>query len=686
MPICLRLLGVAAIWLSGCGEGGAGAVFVTGNWGYTCAIDDSGALVCWGALAASAEFGGQSEPTGTPTVVADGRWTAVAAGTGHACAIAEDGTLWCWGRNYAGQLGDGTLASRAEPAQVGTDADWESIAVGGGHSCGLRAGGALYCWGGPDYGQSSGEPDAWVPLPVRIEGAWRQISAHWYQVCAIRDDASLWCWRDALPPPSASEPFEPPRPIGDARWRQIAVGVLFSAGIQEDGTLWMLDRDDQPTQVGADANWATVAASYHACATRTDGTLWCWGRNDSGQLGLGARSIEVVDPGQVGSASDWLTVTAAGAHSCGMRVDGQLSCWGRNGLGELGIGELPYHPAPARVGEDDGWSAPTVGYGYSCALRGGSLACWGRGASLGTGSREDQQVPATVAGQFTAVEARPFHACGLDGDGALHCWSDASTPTPVLGGTRFRSLGAGEGASCAISEGDRLFCSGGDPIDSPPTQVDASSWQAVSSSYDHTCAITRAEPGGGEELFCWGGNRHGELGLGDLADRAAPAPVGTGTWLAVSAANGHEGLAGGYTCAISNDGGRGRLFCWGDASFGRLGDGEQEGVVDTPRQVGTDDTWQTVSAGPKRACAIRADGSLWCWGFNGFGGLGIGAADDQLHRPTRIGANRMWSDVAVRDHTCATATDGSLWCWGWGFQGELGDGNAWRLEPVPVAL
>jgi alpha-tubulin suppressor-like RCC1 family protein len=327
-----------------------------------------------------------------------------------------------------------------------------------------------------------------------------------------------------------------------------------------------------------------------------------------------------------------------------------------------------------------------VGYGTSCGIRGGVASCWGYGGwgQLGNGSLDDRLAPTAIDGAFTSIEAGSFYACARSATGALFCWGaeQSSSPTEIIPGVAIQAISEGEGSTCAIIETGGLYCWNGISIAFPgvAAQEIGSTWRAVASCDTHWCAID-----GAGALSCWGTNFDGQLGLGDLVDRADPTRIGVDTWLAVAVDSG-DGAYGAYTCGITDDGGRGRLFCWGSANFGRLGDGAAEGVVPDPTQVGTDDDWVSVSAGDWRACGIRADGSLWCWGANGDGGVGIGMRDDELHLPTRIGPDLTWSDVSVADHTCATATDGSFWCWGYGARGELGEGAAWRTEPTPVAL
>ena len=153
------------------------------------------------------------------------------------------------------------------------------------------------------------------------------------------------------------------------------------------------------------ASWAHIAAGeYYDCGIRTDATLWCWGSNDSGQLGIGGATGQDL-PRQVTTpaAGGWASITAGSYHTCATRTDGTLWCWGNNDSGQLGIGsesetgqDLPQQvttPAPG------GWTSVTAGGFHTCATRtGGTLWCWGWGASgqLGIGNGNDQDLPQQV--------------------------------------------------------------------------------------------------------------------------------------------------------------------------------------------------------------------------------------------------------------------------------------------------
>ena len=122
--------------------------------------------------------------------------------------------------------------------------------------------------------------------------------------------------------------------------------------------------------------WTAVAAGeLHTCGIRVDQTLWCWGRNDLGELGLGTDELELDVPAQVG-ADTWASVSAAGEHTCGVKTDGTGWCWGENATGQLGDGQDPDLRSPGMV--MGAWKVISTGLHHTCGIHAdGGLACWG---------------------------------------------------------------------------------------------------------------------------------------------------------------------------------------------------------------------------------------------------------------------------------------------------------------------
>jgi len=197
-----------------------------------------------------------------------------------------------------------------------------------------------------------------------------------------------------------------------------------------------------------------------------------------------------------------------------------------------------------------------------------------------------------------------------------------------------------------------------------PTQVEtATNWASVSCGHWHTLAIKTDGT-----LWAWGDNNVGQLGLGDTTERSTPTQVETATnWASVSCGNDH-------TLAIKTDG---TLWAWG-------GNGD---IEDTPNLLGTGTNWSAVSYGGSHIGAIKTDGTLWAWGWNYYGQLGLGDNTDR-NTPAQVGRATNWASVSCGgSRTFAIKTDGTLWAWGNNPYGQLGLGyNTDRNTPVQVEM
>ena len=335
---------------------------------HSCAVAVDGSLWCWGANATGQLGNGGSINAALPLRVAGSLWSDVAAGYGETCGLQSTGDLWCWGNNGSGQLGNGSAKSGsfvAIPLQV-PGAGWTGVSLGEYHVCGMQQDGTLWTWGDNSSDQlgDSAAPSAGRSSPGAVGSSpWFAVGAGSLHNCAIQTDRTLWCWGNN------------------------ADGQLG------DGTTHMRVN---PTQVlGAD--WASVSAGlYHTCATKTDGSLWCWGDNSNGQLGV-VTSAPSPSPVQVtAGAATWLSVTTGQSHTCGLHSDKSLWCWGGNADGQLGIASNLPASIPTAVAPGTLWKVASAGGSHSCAIADdGTLWCWGRNANgqLGIGGQTPQTAP-----------------------------------------------------------------------------------------------------------------------------------------------------------------------------------------------------------------------------------------------------------------------------------------------------
>jgi cysteine-rich repeat protein len=345
----------------------------------------------------------------------------VAVGGQSTCALRSDSSLWCWGNNSSGQLRLSNTSNRLTPVAV-AGAAWDQVGCGQTHSCAVRGDGSLACWGNNGSGQLGATTAANTGEQVEVPGGpWQSVAAGMYQTCAIKQDFTLWCWGDntngqlgtgnTVASPS-------PAQVAGQGWSQVSSTFLHTCAVKQEGTLWcwginanlelgtpLVAFSMTPSQVGKDADWIQVTTGYyHTCAIKRDGTLWCWGGNTAGQLGNDSIPVlstaQTSDPVQVVGTS-WKGVSAGLSHTCAVKAEGTLWCWGDNTHGKLGDQSTDAKGTPvAVVVAGQTWIMVAAGVSHSCALaNSGSLWCWGDNSAgqLGIGSNDPHESPTAVA-------------------------------------------------------------------------------------------------------------------------------------------------------------------------------------------------------------------------------------------------------------------------------------------------
>jgi len=198
-------------------------------------------------------------------------------------------------------------------------------------------------------------------------------------------------------------------------------------GLGQLGLEDILDRSS-PEQVGALTNWSSIAAggAYHTLATKTDGSLWSWGRNTEGQLGQ-EDIIHRSSPVQVGALTDWSSVAGGLYHTLATKTDGSLWSWGDNTNGELGLEDILDRSSPEQVGALTNWSSAACGYYHTLAIKtDGSLWSWGDNlyGQLGLEDILDRSSPVQVGALTTwsSVACGAYHTLATKTDGTLWSW------------------------------------------------------------------------------------------------------------------------------------------------------------------------------------------------------------------------------------------------------------------------
>ena len=325
-------------------------------------------------------------------------------------------------------------------------------------------------------------------------------------------------------------------------------------------------------------------------------------------------------------------VDSGDAHSCATRF-GILYCWGANVDGRLGVGDNEDRNAPARVGFDADWVKVATGVAHTCALKqSGSVWCFGANTvgQLGQGNNAPSNVPQQVQlpGKAIQLSSEANTACAVLDDGALYCWG--------------RNWEGNIGLNDKHPGVDQL---------SPIRSGTDNDWQVTGTGDGHTCGVR-----GVGLLFGWGRNTAANLGLGQTNDQQRRSATQIGTdedWLSVvSGQDSSCGIRGQRSPGEANA--TGELFCWGGNSFGNLGLGDTMPRL-VPTQVVPGRLWAQVSVDTFHGCGIDADSNLYCWGRGIEGQLGAG---DNAERssPELIGPG--FAQVVVgRMSTCAATTE-----------------------------
>lgn len=351
---------------------------------------------------------GMNAPAEASISASPAGWATISSGNYANCGVRVDGTLWCWGGNSSGELGLGDRKPRSEPTQVGEATTWASVSLGPSHACAIQLDESLWCWGSNKYGELGiGQRSSGPIVPTRVNkgghGGWLEVTTGGHYTCAVDRTHRYWCWGFDIDGQfgSGTTGGHSTRPylVGTTRvWASVSAsrydahtcgttldGSLFCWGINHDGQLGVgsTKRHTRPTRVGTDSDWTDVSlGGPFTCATKTDLTLWCWGSAEDGELGTGATEDQL-SPQQVDPAESWASVAVGRNHTCATGSDGTAWCWGLNADGELGDGTTVNHSTPAQI-SGSGWQSLSAGIAHSCGLHADqTLWCWG---NYGTGS------------------------------------------------------------------------------------------------------------------------------------------------------------------------------------------------------------------------------------------------------------------------------------------------------------
>ncbi len=581
--------------------------FVQATVGYTnfsCGLNSNGKAYCWGTNTAGYLGTGNTTKYVTPQAVdvsgitGDSRFTEIISGGYHSCARTVDERTFCWGPGANGRLGNNSTADALSPVSPDTSGiagfvKFTKLTLGLRHTCGITQAGVAYCWGKGTNGAlgNNDTADSLVPVAVdtsTISGAktFREIQAGEQFTCGITTDHVIYCW-----------------------------GLNSYSQLGDGGTTEQL-RPVVSTNTGITniANVTKLSLGLGtSCALSNDGSVKCWGDGTAGQMGSSPTFYGPVkvDKSLMTGTKTFTKVAAGAYHACGLTNDKKMYCWGANIYGAMGTNTTdntywkPTLMPTAHIPGNKNIIDLALGYQHTCALM------------------EDQQIYCT----------------GWNADGQL-----------------------GDGTST-----DNLVLTA---IDTSTITGDKNA-KKISAGWFHTCAIMADE-----DAYCWGWNNNGQLGTGGGTTNK-PAKVLTAS---ITGSKIFSSIRGGrlQTCALMSDG---DIYCFGYNSDGRLGVGDNTGRTTPTKFLTTNVTgskvFTSMSTSEAHTCARTTDSVIYCTGYGPNGQLANGSTTNQntpvlASSLASTGTTAASVTTSVSHTTYFLSPDGKVFGAGWGRHGQLG--------------
>src|SRR6059058_4415707 len=373
--------------------------------------------------------------------------------------------------------------------------------------------------------------------PFAVQATFTFVDAGTRESCGVTTHGAAYCW-------------------GNNLWGSLGSGKGGVDATPQQPFSWP---SPLPVWGGLVFTGTSAGRGSAVCGVTTNGAAYCWGMGSDGQRGdgrgggTGARSANT--PRAVLGGLTFTTISAGGAHTCGVTTSGVAYCWGSGLSGALGTGSFVFMYTAPTTPVAGGFSFATVsaGSGHTCGVTtSGAPYCWGSNGSgqLGDGTTTQSFGPVSVAGglAFTTISAGGAYSCGLTTDGTAYCWGSNShgelgdgtaaqqvTPVPVAGNLRFATISAGSAHTCSVTTSGDAYCWGANPdgrlgdgtTSQAPTPVRVAggfTFATVRAGDNHSCGVTTSR-----EAYCWGANDLGQLGNGTQNATLTPVPVATGT-------------------------------------------------------------------------------------------------------------------------------------------------------------
>ncbi|MBF0487186.1 MAG: hypothetical protein HQK98_03410 [Nitrospirae bacterium] len=405
---------------------------------------------------------------------------------------------------------------------------------------------------------------------------------------------------------------------------------------------------------------AGVYADDYMAALKSDGSVWTWGRNNWGQLGNNTIldstvPVQVISANGIGYLTGISSIASGGDHTVALDNSKNVWTWGYNGSGQLGIStSTSYSALPVPVSGVSSVTAIAGGLSHTLSLTSaGNVWAWGSGGYGELGNR-------SVNNSSSPVEVY----AGSSGNSKLN------GVTAISAGNEFSvALKSGNVYSWGYNNYGQLGNSSTTSYSYPVQATGVSGVTAISAGAYHTLALDSSG-----NVWAWGRNNNGQLGDGTTTDRHVPTKITTLTSVIAIAAGGY------HSVALKSDG---TVWAWGSGGYGQLGDGLAT-ASNVPIQVFAGSTaFSSIAAGESYTAAIKADGSVWTWGYNNHGQLGNGTTSNSL---TPVLVRALTESIASGEqHSVVLRSDGTVWAWGYNGYGQLGN-NSTSNSSVPVEV
>src|SRR3989339_877123 len=545
----------------------------------TCGIrQNDSRVLCWGN-GDYGQLGDGSNATHNvlyPNVTTDNSsYSSISARQSHTCGIRQnDSRVLCWGNGDYGRLGDGsTSAHSVSNPNVTTDSSsYSSMEVGYYHTCGIRVNDSrVLCWGNGTLGDGETTENL-NPNVTTDNSSYSSISAGRLHTCGIRaNDSRVLCWGESLygrlgDGQSGVDVLNPnlttdtsPYKKGFTQGEEVLVSILGNAYIKK-GEIWKLGcraYDFTTYSSWMNSTAMTILSSPPTMATvKINSTT-----NSSTENIKGYCNATDTDGDDLAYQYQWYngstvyfngtlfkdgSISAGEFHTCGIRAnDSRVLCWGDGDEGQLGDGSTAVHNN----------SNPNI---------------------------------TTDSSAYSSVSAGSYHTCGIrQNDSRVLCW--------------------GRGNSGQLGDNGQIEKT------NPTLTTDTSPYSSVSAGEDYTCGIRAND----SRVLCWGVGTYGRLGDGETTDNPNP-NVTTDSFAYTKI------IAGPFhTCGIrTNDS---RVLCWGYGLYGQRGDGQTSNNQANPNVTTDSSAYANIELGRRHSCGIRAnDSRVLCWGDGSYGTLGDG--------------------------------------------------------------